>query len=454
MKYLDKMLGEDTWVIRFKTRWVPPGSLREIVWNFLVSIYRFIVQIYRLYLRDGWRGVLRYLSMRIRGGPSIAPAWWYSLAKDQATLNDWGNFLNTLEGQSYRGMVVFYAGVPYIDTQPLRTVWLARAFIQSGYRVLFVYWRWRPTEINPLVKNLPELHQMPMDVFWASAGEILGDERLLNRERVFFAEFPHPSLFKVMNIANGFGWVTIAEQKDDWEEFHKVGQAAWYDSDFETYLFHNVDILVATALNLAEKIKHKVNKPVHLIPNAYDPTSLYLDQDSILLDKGDITIGYFGKITPAWFDWDLIIDLAERHPTWIIYLIGQGSSPDALPKNIRMLGVKPHDKLAGYAKNWDIALIPFKFIELSKGVDPLKVYEYLAMGLPVVTTGIPHLANVPGVRVANTPEDFENVLVQTSTSPLDLVSVQKYLEDQTWTKRAEEIMILASESRIRKERNG
>ena len=454
MRRMEQLQSQETWVIRFKRRWIPQGSIREAIWDWLVSIYRFLLQIYRLYLRDGWRGVWRYLLMRIRGGPSIAPAWWYSPVKDKVAFDEWNTYLDNLRGQSYKGVIAFYAGVPYIDTQPLRTVWLARTFIHLGYRILFIYWRWRPTDVNPKVDGLPELHQMPMDVFWASAGEILGDERLQTNEKIFFAEFPHPSLFKVMNIANGYNWVTIAEQKDDWEEFHKVGQASWYNPEFESYLFHNADILVATAQNLADKMKQKIDKPVYLIPNAYDPESLNLAQDAVLLDKGDLTIGYFGHLTPAWFDWEMLTSLAGMHPTWIIYLIGKGVPPDNLPENIRLLGVKPHGELAGYAKNWDTAIIPFKSIELSKGVDPLKVYEYLAMGLPVVASGIPHLASIPGVLVANTLGEFEEALKQSVVVAGNFEAVEAYLEEQTWAKRVEKILLLASDDRNRKARNG
>jgi glycosyltransferase involved in cell wall biosynthesis len=103
-----------------------------------------------------------------------------------------------------------------------------------------------------------------------------------------------------------------------------------------------------------------------------------------------VTVGYFGYLAGAWFDWELIAEAARRRPWWRFYLIGYGGSPDGLvlPDNVVLLGKKPQSELAAYAANWDVAIIPFKPEPLAAAADPIKTYEYLAMGLPVVATGV------------------------------------------------------------------
>ena len=113
-----------------------------------------------------------------------------------------------------------------------------------------------------------------------------------------------------------------------------------------------------------------------------------------------------------------------------------------------------HDKLAGYAKNWDLAIIPFKISELSRGVDPLKVYEYLAMSLPVVTTGMPHLENLPGVTNVDRPDEFEKAVRASLSEPFDLEAVNNYLQGQTWRNRTSEILKLVNELSVRQENLG
>jgi glycosyltransferase involved in cell wall biosynthesis len=434
---MEKFAGRRTWIFKFKERWIPPGSLREKYWIELV-------QIYRLFLRDGLGGILRYLSLRFSVSKPLTPAWWYASKKDTITLRDWISHLHQINSGNSPGVVIIYAGVPYSEVKPLRSVWVTRELLRRGYQVLFVYWRWRPTESYPQKEEQAGLYQMPMDVFWVNAGEILRVAGQRQGQKLFLIDFPHPSLFKVVNIANGHGWVTVLTQKDDWEAFQKVGQASWYDEEIERYLLENSDVLVGTAKALVEKMRGKVEREVHLVPNAYEPESLSLGQEGKGMRRGEVTLGYFGHLTGAWFDWEIVKGLAERHPGWEVYLIGSGGEGEGLPGNVHLLGRQEHDSLAGYARGWDVGLIPFKEGELSRGVDPLKVYEYLAMGLPVVASGMPQLGGIPGVQVVRGVEGYEAAIEAVlGGRGIDQGEVEAYLAEQTWEKRVNKILVLA-----------
>jgi teichuronic acid biosynthesis glycosyltransferase TuaH len=103
-------------------------------------------------------------------------------------------------------------------------------------------------------------------------------------------------------------------------------------------------------------------------------------------------IGYLGAIAP-WLDFDLVIAAASARPEWEFVLVGpvlSGAAPAlarlaALPNVMVRPAVTPDD-VPGVLAAFDVGLIPFRLTSLTAGVNPNKLYEYLAAGLPVVST--------------------------------------------------------------------
>jgi glycosyltransferase involved in cell wall biosynthesis len=103
-------------------------------------------------------------------------------------------------------------------------------------------------------------------------------------------------------------------------------------------------------------------------------------------------LGYIGALAP-WFDFDAVAELGRERPRWEIILVGpvlSGVEKDverltALP-NVFHLPAVSYDKLPGILAQFTLGLIPFRYNELTRGVNPNKMYEYLACGLPVVAT--------------------------------------------------------------------
>ncbi len=105
-----------------------------------------------------------------------------------------------------------------------------------------------------------------------------------------------------------------------------------------------------------------------------------------------------------WQDLDLLGEIARRRPSWSIVLVGKvqvdvGRFRD-IP-NMHFLGQRSHAELPHYSKGFDVAVIPHKINELTRNMNPIKLREYLAAGLPVVSSPLPEVrAYEPEVRIA------------------------------------------------------
>jgi glycosyltransferase involved in cell wall biosynthesis len=112
-------------------------------------------------------------------------------------------------------------------------------------------------------------------------------------------------------------------------------------------------------------------------------------------------------------DVDALVALAETDPSWHIVLIGPVKPGQVdttrlrAHANIHLLGERPRDELPGYLKGAAVALIPYRANELTRNIFPLKLFEYLATGLPVVAGGLPELERLAGlVEIAHAPADY------------------------------------------------
>jgi len=125
-------------------------------------------------------------------------------------------------------------------------------------------------------------------------------------------------------------------------------------------------------------------------------------------------VGYAGHINSVRLDLELLFSAARVYPTFTFALVGP-SDDDAkrklrseAPPNVLYLGCKRYEELAFYLRAFDVGLIPYLLTKFNLGSNPLKLWEYLAVGLPVVATAIPAIERFSGVvRVARNPQEFQ-----------------------------------------------
>jgi len=116
---------------------------------------------------------------------------------------------------------------------------------------------------------------------------------------------------------------------------------------------------------------------------------------------------YVGTIA-FWFDWNLLIYAAKQEKNVSFVTLGPGHTPSNLPKNIYTFKPKPYKDIPAYMQHADVGLIPFKNVFRMNTVErPLKFYEYLASGLPVVSVSYGALKKMaPYAILADNPKEF------------------------------------------------
>ncbi len=348
-------------------------------------------------------------------------------------------FLNSAQESNAENLFVIYTTDPFVESRGQRLTWLAKEFARRGISVVFFYWRWNPKE--EIVKSPdPQILSVPIDQFSRIEKQLFSfsSDHL---KKIFLIEFPDSSLFERINIANVHSFVTVYDCVDDWGEFARAGQAVWYDDAGERYLVRNVDLVLATNSVLAEKLKQIGAEKVAIVPNGVDVESLRKKQGIMKsVERGTLTIGYFGHLTESWFDWDLVLKTASKKRDWFFHIIGYGE-PSGLkfPENVKFWGKVDHQDLPTYTSCWDIAIIPFREGKLTQAVDPIKLYEYLFLGLPVVATNMPHLQGIPGVFPCNR-DQFEQTLVLAKETPFNRSEVERFVENNTWRKRVDRLL--------------
>ncbi len=207
--------------------------------------------------------------------------------------------------------------------------------------------------------------------------------------------------------------------------------------------------IVLTASDKLYRMASALNPRTYLVPNACDydyfsgnKPGAQADLDILNLNKP--IIGYIGVIA-SWCDLDLIVAIADRFPHCNLAMIGPLYNISEVPHrpNLHWLGFKPYEKLAAYARMFDVGIIPFKQTSMTESVNPIKMWEYMATGMPIVTTALPE-AKKHGDLVLHSEnhEQFMNNLNKALYSDSDEKKLQRQniAKQNSWLERARMIV--------------
>ncbi len=205
-----------------------------------------------------------------------------------------------------------------------------------------------------------------------------------------------------------FGWPIVYDCMDDHAGFFQIAAEVLKT---ERRLIAGADLVVASSRRLYEGIRARSRRAT-LIRNACEYEHFGHDNDRSPLRPNNPTIGYYGAIA-EWFDSNLVAKLAASRPSWRFELIGSTLAGNVRPlddlPNVRLLGECPYAELPGRIGGWDAFIIPFRRLPLTEATNPVKVYEMLATGKPVVAVGLPELVPIARkglIRLAASAEKF------------------------------------------------
>jgi glycosyltransferase involved in cell wall biosynthesis len=206
----------------------------------------------------------------------------------------------------------------------------------------------------------------------------------------------------------------------------------------ERTLFAAADLVVVTSLAL-EREARKVAQRVVVVRNGCDYEHFAKTARAGGPRK---VIGYYGAISD-WFDVDLVATLARKRPDWDFLLVGSTYGANVLPfgglPNVTLGGEKPYAELPEWLGMMDVCIIPFRRIPLTEATNPVKVYEMLAAGKPVVSVPIPEVATLaPLVRLASDAEGFARE-IEGAFGDEGAEARRAFAREQTWEKRYEEL---------------
>ena len=229
----------------------------------------------------------------------------------------------------------------------------------------------------------------------------------------------------------------------------------------EDALVRRADLVLTSADSLCQA-RRRLNPCTYFVSHGVDVAHFSRALDPGLAPAADVAdlagrkpvVGFFGLIA-EWIDLGLIRELAVRRPDWSFVMVGK-ATVDLAPlrglPNVRIVGQKPYAELPQYCRAFDVGIIPFRIDELTLKVNPLKLREYLAAGLPVVSSDLPEVRKYAGrVHIAAGVDGYlraiEQALGERSESA-DRARVDA-MKDESWEARVDEISDLIESIEVR-----
>lgn len=338
----------------------------------------------------------------------------------------------------YKGVVVFPPSVLWDIPLFQRPQQMARAFAQLGYLVIY----WEGTQVARRKYQIREVSQ-----------------------NIYAVRMPAQALATIskplaISYTYNYNWVkrltdptVVYEFIDHLDIFTNFPRPSL--EDHHAQLLKCARLVVATADDLLEAVKPDRPDAI-LAPNAADyalfgaasaDTAIPQDMQA-LVAEGKPIIGYYGALA-EWFDYDLIHALAQTMADCAFVLIGPPyddsvatTSLGDLP-NVYLLGQRDYSSLPGYLQTFSVATIPFKLSEAIQAVSPIKLFEYMAGGKPVVTSDMAECRKYPEVLIARSPDEWVSQL----RHAIALHDDEEYLArvrlrglQNTWEARAQTIL--------------
>lgn len=231
------------------------------------------------------------------------------------------------------------------------------------------------------------------------------------------------SLFRIADRNAGFhGWTKAAAR-------------------LETELVRSVDAVAYAARSLSDHVQAMHPKRAFFLPNGVQAEHFIHGSRALPEEYQNIPrpIAIYVGAMDVWFDFALVEKAARRLPEVSFVLIGPNQLARArLPQlpNLHLLGSRPFVALPRYLHNADVGIIPFDVVnsgELVHGINPLKIYEYMACGLPVVAVEWEELRRLASpAHLCTGAEEFIEAIANAAARPYDRDSGIRFARAHDW----------------------
>lgn len=245
----------------------------------------------------------------------------------------------------------------------------------------------------------------------------------------------------------------IYDCMDDIEQFSDLEKEDV--NRYEGKLVNICSNVIVSSEYLKQKLNNKypIKEKIFVINNGVELEKFSVDNidkqyvcDFLDKDETRIKICYVGTVS-KWFDFELIKRVADERCDVIFYIIGPIENQSDISKikeysNIKIIGPKPYDEVGNILYNMDITVMPFVVNDLIKAVNPVKIYEYLALGKPVISVRYNETEKFRDfVYLYDNYKEFMKCIDIANANKFDLKRIE-FAKENTWEQRVEQLIKL------------
>jgi len=320
---------------------------------------------------------------------------------------------------------------------------LARALVRFGYTVLYAA---DPGFLHPpdnQVRGVCRLSDGPILFADGRRGRMISS---LKRPAICWQYWPHQSGFRQYLPSHS---ALIYDCLDDLNVFNQYPSIRRDHAE----TMSKADLVLASSDLLLKTIRK--NRPDAIaVPNAvtYEdfanpPPRRFIELDD-LRRRSKVIVGYYGALA-EWIDWDLLLEVSAARRDWTFLLVGdvwmhlQGCQRLRREPNVHIWARQAYERLGRLLASFDVAIIPFRVNELTHAVSPIKLFEYMAGGKPVVATPLEECRKFPVVRLGASPKAFIRQIewsLGPGQSPEHRARLQSCAAENTWLHRATAVL--------------